>query len=87
MIIKQIKLEDIEPPTTPDSSKGETSNDSTKTDSPKVLKPVLGKLQAKKRLMAFANKFNTMPKVNKLKAKTDKAKSKLKLKCSNSLIY
>ena len=72
----QIRLEDIEPPATPDSSKGEASSDSVKTESPKVWKPVLGKIQAKKRLMAFANKFNTMPKVTKLKTKGDKIKSK-----------
>jgi hypothetical protein len=71
-----VKLEDIETPATPDSSKGEISSDSVKTESPKIWKPVLGKIQAKKRLMAFANKFNPMPKVHKLKMKGDRVKSK-----------
>lgn len=68
-------MEDIEPPATPESFKGETSSDSVKTESPKVFKPVLGKLQAKKRLMAFANQFKPLPKVTKFK-KPEKNKLK-----------
>lgn len=39
------------------------------SNSPKMPKPVLGKAQAKKRLMAFANKFGVLPKVQTLKPK------------------
>ncbi|XP_057336874.1 serine/arginine repetitive matrix protein 2-like [Microplitis mediator] len=41
---------------TPDSNRG-PGDDESAADSPKITKPVLGKAQAKKRLMAFANKF------------------------------
>lgn len=86
-----IRLEDIEPPATPESSKVDESSSSevSKVDSPKVSKPVLGKIQAKKRLMAFANKFQIMPKDNKLKTKNYKVKSKVYLKklINNNIIY
>jgi len=54
---------DIQMPETPDSTKGQTSDgDISRLESPKAMKPVLGKVQAKKRLMAFANQFKTLPK-------------------------
>ena len=62
---------------TPESTKDDNNTDVTKTESPKILKPVLGKEKAKQRLMAFANKFNAVPKVKKFKYKVDKIKSKL----------
>lgn len=50
-------------PETPDSTKGQISDgDTSRLESPKAVKPVLGKVQAKKRLMAFANQFKTLPK-------------------------
>ncbi|KYM80481.1 hypothetical protein ALC53_09031 [Atta colombica] len=50
-------------PETPDSTKGQTSDgDTSRLESPKTVKPVLGKVQAKKRLMAFANQFKALPK-------------------------
>lgn len=50
-------------PETPESTKGQISDgDTSRLESPKMVKPVLGKVQAKKRLMAFANKFNVLPK-------------------------
>lgn len=59
-----MSLLDIQMPETPDSTKGQTSDgDTSRLESPKILKPVLGKLKAKKRLMAFANKFNVPSKV------------------------
>ncbi|KAG7207404.1 hypothetical protein KM043_009056 [Ampulex compressa] len=59
-----ISLLDIQMPETPESTKGQTSDgDTCRLESPKLVKPVLGKLQAKKRLMAFANKFNVLPKL------------------------
>ncbi|KAJ8675771.1 hypothetical protein QAD02_011557 [Eretmocerus hayati] len=92
----EVKLEDIEPPATPESTKDEVAsennadlksealetnseNEAVKVESPKVWKPVLGKIQAKKRLMAFANKFSPIPKVNKLKTKADKVKREEKI--------
>jgi len=58
-----ISLLDIQMPETPDSTKGQTSDgDISRLESPKAMKPVLGKVQAKKRLMAFANQFKTLPK-------------------------
>lgn len=74
-IKNEVRLEDIEPPATPESFKGETSSDSVKTESPKISKPVLGKIHAHKRLMAFANQFKPLPKVNKFK-KPEKNKNK-----------
>lgn len=59
-----ISLLDVQMPETPESTKGQASDgDIPRLESPKLLKPVLGKVQAKKRLMAFANKFNMLPKV------------------------
>ncbi|KAK9297028.1 hypothetical protein QLX08_009127 [Tetragonisca angustula] len=59
-----ISLLDIQMPETPDSTKGQTSDgDTSRLESPKILKPVLGKLKAKKRLLAFANKFNVPSKI------------------------
>ncbi|XP_015432769.1 PREDICTED: uncharacterized protein LOC107188895 isoform X2 [Dufourea novaeangliae] len=59
-----ISLLDIQMPETPESTKGQTSDgDTPRLESPRMLKPVLGKVQAKKRLMAFVNKFNVLPKV------------------------
>ncbi|CAK9797362.1 hypothetical protein ANTPLA_LOCUS1192 [Anthophora plagiata] len=59
-----ISLLDIQMPETPESTRGQASDgDTPRLESPKMLKPVLGKVQAKKRLMAFANKFNVLPKV------------------------
>ncbi|OAD53833.1 hypothetical protein WN48_08806 [Eufriesea mexicana] len=59
-----ISLLDIQMPETPESTKGQISDgDTPRLESPKMLKPVLGKLQAKKRLMAFANKFNVPSKI------------------------
>ncbi|XP_078050476.1 uncharacterized protein LOC144476982 isoform X2 [Augochlora pura] len=59
-----ISLLDIQMPETPESTKGQTSDgDMPRLESPRLLKPVLGKVQAKKRLMAFVNKFNVLPKV------------------------
>lgn len=53
-----ISLLDIQMPETPDSTKGQISDgDTSRLESPKTVKPVLGKVQAKKRLMAFANQF------------------------------
>lgn len=76
-----ISLLDIQMPETPESTKGQVSDgDTPRLESPKMLKPVLGKLQAKKRLMAFANKFNVPPKIqnksNLLQAHTKVSKSK-----------
>lgn len=51
-------------PETPESTKGQISDgDTSRLESPKMIKPVLGKVQAKKRLMAFTKKFNVLPKV------------------------
>jgi len=48
-------------PETPESTKGQISDgDTSRLESPKMVKPVLGKVQAKKRLMAFANKFKVL---------------------------
>lgn len=59
-----ISMLDIQMPETPESTKGQASDgDTPRLESPKLLKPVLGKVQAKKRLMAFANKFNVLAKV------------------------
>lgn len=50
-------------PETPESTKGQISDgDTSRLESPKTLKPVLGKIQAKKRLMAFANQFKVLSK-------------------------
>ncbi|XP_014470485.1 PREDICTED: trichohyalin-like isoform X2 [Dinoponera quadriceps] len=58
-----ISLLDIQMPETPESTKGQISDgDTSRLESPKMVKPVLGKVQAKKRLMAFANKFNVLAK-------------------------
>ncbi|XP_070525021.1 trichohyalin isoform X2 [Cardiocondyla obscurior] len=58
-----ISLIDIQMPETPDSTKGQTSDgDTSRLESPKTIKPVLGKIQAKKRLMAFANQFKALSK-------------------------
>lgn len=83
-----ISLLDIQMPETPESTKGQISDgDTPRLESPKMLKPVLGKLQAKKRLMAFANKFNVPSKIqNKsslLQAHTTKV-SKSKSMLDNS---
>ncbi|XP_054001184.1 uncharacterized protein LOC128888398 isoform X2 [Hylaeus anthracinus] len=78
-----ISLLDIQMPETPDSTKGQVSDgDTPRLESPKMLKPVLGKVQAKKRLMAFVNKFSMLPKVsnksNLLQARSGKmSKSKI----------
>ncbi|XP_025996734.1 uncharacterized protein LOC105198112 isoform X1 [Solenopsis invicta] len=57
-----VSLLDIQMPETPDSTKGQISDgDTSRLESPKTVKPVLGKVQAKKRLMAFA-KFKALPK-------------------------
>ncbi|XP_076164228.1 uncharacterized protein LOC143145078 isoform X3 [Ptiloglossa arizonensis] len=59
-----ISLLDIQMPETPESTKGQASDgDTPRLESPKMLKPVLGKVQAKKRLMAFVNKFSVLPKI------------------------
>ncbi|KAK2586720.1 hypothetical protein KPH14_011755 [Odynerus spinipes] len=59
-----VSLLDVQMPETPESTKGQASDgDTCRLESPKLLKPVLGKVQAKKRLMAFANKFNVLPKI------------------------
>lgn len=59
-----ISLLDIQMPETPESTKGQASDgDTPRLESPRLLKPVLGKVQAKKRLMAFANKFKVLPKL------------------------
>ncbi|XP_019889605.2 trichohyalin isoform X2 [Ooceraea biroi] len=56
-----ISLLDIQMPETPESTKGQVSDgDTSRLESPKMVKPVLGKVQAKKRLMAFANKFKVL---------------------------
>ena len=65
-------IDEIETPSTPETSKDELNTSGSTIESPRTLKPVLGKLQAKKRLMAFANKFSTIPKVHKFKNKVDK---------------
>ncbi|XP_036146293.1 uncharacterized protein LOC105837289 isoform X2 [Monomorium pharaonis] len=58
-----ISLLDIQMPETPDSTKSQISDgDTSRLESPKPVKPVLGKVQAKKRLMAFANQFKTLSK-------------------------
>lgn len=58
-----ISLLDIQMPETPDSTKGQASDgDTSRLESPKTVKPVLGKIQAKKRLMAFANQFKALSK-------------------------
>jgi len=58
-----ISLLDIQMPETPDSTKGQISDgDTSRLESPKAVKPVLGKVQAKKRLMAFANQFKALAK-------------------------
>ncbi|KAM0729813.1 Uncharacterized protein ACS0PU_003690 [Formica fusca] len=58
-----ICLSDIQMPETPESTKGQISDgDTSRLESPKTLKPVLGKIQAKKRLMAFANQFKVLSK-------------------------
>lgn len=50
-------------PETPESTKGQISDgDTSRLESPKTVKPVLGKIQAKKRLMAFANQFKVLSK-------------------------
>ncbi|XP_046828029.1 repetitive organellar protein-like isoform X3 [Vespa crabro] len=60
-----MSLIDIQMPETPESTKGQASDgDTCRLESPRMLKPVLGKVQAKKRLMAFANKFNVLPKAS-----------------------
>lgn len=56
-------------PGTPDSMKEIVEKSESLINSLKTTKPVLGKIQAKKRLMAFANKFKTIPKVQKVKPK------------------
>lgn len=58
-----MSLLDIQMPETPDSTKGQISDgDTSRLESPKPMKPVLGKVQAKKRLMAFANQFKALHK-------------------------
>lgn len=84
-----ISLLDIQMPETPDSTKGQTSDgDTPRLESPKMLKPVLGKLQAKKRLMAFANKFNVPPKLqnksNLLQAHSTKVSKSKSMPSDNS---
>lgn len=60
-----MSLIDIQMPETPESTRGQASDgDTCRLESPRMLKPVLGKVQAKKRLMAFANKFNVLPKAS-----------------------
>lgn len=51
-------------PETPESTKGQISDgDTSRLQSPKLnLKPVLGKVQAKKRLMAIANQNKVLSK-------------------------
>ena len=67
-------------PGTPESTKDPPDkNDSTVRT--KATKPVLGKIQAKKRLMAFANRFNVIPKTQTIKPKKSSfegAKAKVK---------
>lgn len=58
-----ICLSDIQMPETPESTKEQISDgDTSRLESPKTVKPVLGKIQAKKRLMAFANQFKVLSK-------------------------
>lgn len=58
-----ISLLDIQMPETPESTKGQVSDgDTPRLESPKMVKPVLGKVQAKKRLMAYTKKFTVLPK-------------------------
>ncbi|KAL6255012.1 hypothetical protein P5V15_013347 [Pogonomyrmex californicus] len=60
-----ISLLDIQMSETPESTKGQISDgDTSRLESPKTIKPVLGKIQAKKRLMAFANQFKVLSKSN-----------------------
>lgn len=54
---------------TPESTKDVPNKNSPLTNPVRTTKPVLGKIQAKKRLMAFANKYNVLPKVQKPKPK------------------
>lgn len=75
-----VSLSDIPTPQTPENSKNQTSDhESLQTESPKPLKPVLGKLQAKKRLMAFAKNYTAIPnplqKVSRMKYKSHNKKS------------
>lgn len=80
--IMETSVEDIPTPEDMDNecnNKGNVldssfSSESNKIEGQKLTKPVLGKLQAKKRLMAFANKYSAMPKVKKTKIKEGKAK-------------
>ena len=59
---ESLALADIPTPQATDNIKSQIADDDLlKTESPKPIKPVLGKLQAKKRLMAFAKKYNVIP--------------------------
>lgn len=82
-----VALEDIPTPDPPEESVGTENSDqvvaesvdspaASQVASPKLSKPVLGKLQAKKRLMAFANKFNTMPSKSKKTVKQKEGRPK-----------
>lgn len=67
-------------PETPESTKGQISDgDTSRLESPKTLKPVLGKIQAKKRLMAFANQFKVLSK-SQIKSNLQHSTGALKIK-------
>lgn len=75
-----VSLSDIPTPQTPENNRNQTSDhESPKTESPKPLKPVLGKLQAKKRLMAFVKNYTAIPnplqKASRMKHKSHNKKS------------
>lgn len=68
-------------PETPESTKGQISDgDTSRLESPKMVKPVLGKVQAKKRLMAFANKFKVLPKSQTKSSSSQHSSGSLKMK-------
>lgn len=85
--VSTLDVSDIPTPQTPEKSEKLVKSNIAEVvaeapnvpDSPKPPKPVLGKAQAKKRLMAFANKFGILPKVQpiKPKAKVDAAVGKI----------
>lgn len=67
-------------PETPESTKGQISDgDTSRLESPKTVKPVLGKIQAKKRLMAFANQFKVLSK-SQIKSNSPHSTGTLKTK-------
>lgn len=87
-----VSLSDIPTPQTPENSRNQTSDlESPVTESPKPLKPVLGKLQAKKRLMAFVKNYTAIPnplqKVSRLKHKGHNKKNAEENKSKSNSIY